>query len=260
MLADLQSAFREAVLDPAVATPPGLTAHNGVAPRRRFAVYRNNVTVGLAGAVESRFPASIALVGEEFFRALATLFVRAHPPRSPLLLIYGDELPGFTEGFEPAREVPYLADVMRLEIARSQAYHAADAEPGSLDALSAFPPEQLGEVRVILHPAVRLLRSAFPAATIWEMNSGGEIREIADWSGEEILVTRPHLDVTVQILPPGGYAFLASLQAGEPLGVAAESAFAESADFDLPSALAALVNAGIACRFELQPETAALPG
>ena len=138
--------------------------------------------------------------------------------------------------------MPYLADVMRLEIARSQAYHAADAEPASLDALSALPPEQLGEVRVVFHPAVRLLRSAFPVATIWQMNSGGEAREITDWSGED-LVTRPHLDVAVQILPPGGYAFLAALQGGEPLGAAAEAAFAEAADFDLPAAMAALVNA-----------------
>lgn len=251
MLADLQEAFRVAVLDPDAAMPAGLTAHNGVAPARRFAVYRNNVTLGLASSLESRFPASVRLVGEEFFRALAILFVRAHPPRSPLLLDYGDELPGFAETFEPAREVPYLPDVMRVEIARSQAYHAADAAPATLGVLSALPPERLGEVRAVFHPAARLLRSAFPAATIWQMNSGGEAREVTDWSGEDVLVTRPNLDVTVQILPPGGHAFLAGLRAGNSLGMAAESAFAEAADFDLPGAMAALINAGIICRFEL---------
>lgn len=251
MLADLQQAFRQAVLDPAAAMPEGLAAHNGVAPQRRFAVYRNNVTLGLASAVESRFPASIMLVGEEFFRALAILFVRAHPPRSPLLLEYGDELPVFTEGFEPARDVPYLPDVMRLEIARSHAYHTADAEPASPAMLGALDPERLGQVRVAFHPAAQLLRSAFPAATIWQMNSGGEMREIEDWSGEDVLVTRPRLDVAVQILPPGGYAFLAALGDGKPLGVAAEAAFAEAPSFDLSAAMAALVNAGIACRFDL---------
>ena len=56
-------------------------------------------------------------------------FVRAEPPRSPVLLGYGDGLPAFVERFEPASCVPYLADVIRLEIATSQAYHAADAEP-----------------------------------------------------------------------------------------------------------------------------------
>jgi hypothetical protein len=251
MLADIQEAFRKAVLDPATAMPRGLAAYNGVPPSRRFDVYRNNVTLGLVGALESRFPASIVLVGAEFFRGLATIFVRAHPPRSPLLLNYGDDLPGFVEGFEPAKDVPYLADVMRLEIARSQAYHAADAEPASLTALSALEPEQLSEVKAVFHPAARLLRSCYPVATIWQMNSGGEIRPIEDWHGEDVLVTRPRLDVQVQILPPGGYAFLAALEAGELLGVAAETAFAEAAIFDLSAALVALVSAGIVTQIGL---------
>jgi hypothetical protein len=251
MLAELQQAFRAAVLDPAAAVPSGLAAHNGLAPARRFAVYRNNVTVGLAGVLESRFPASVRLVGEEFFRGLATIFVRAHPPRSPLLLRYGDDLPAFVEDFEPAREVPYLADVLRLEIARSQAYHAADAEPASLDALSVLAPERLGEAKAMFHPAARLLRSPYPVATIWQMNSVGEARPIEDWRGEDVLVTRPRLDVSVQILPPGGHAFLAVLRDGGPLKAAAEAAFAEAPDFDLSAALVALVKAGIATEIGL---------
>ncbi|MBP0579552.1 putative DNA-binding domain-containing protein [Labrys sp. LIt4] len=251
MLADTQSSFRLAVLDPAAALPAGLAAHNGVAPHRRFAVYRDNVALGLAAALESRFPASIAIVGADFFRALAIGFARQHPPRSPLLLDYGDDLPAFTETFEPAREVPYLPDVMRLEIARAQAYHAADAEPAPPSALTALDPARLHEVRVETHPAMRLLRSAFPVATIWQMNAGGEAREITDWSGEDVLVTRPHLDVEVQILPPGGHAFLATLLAGQPLEAAAEAAFAETPDFNLAAAIAGLVAAGIACRFQI---------
>ena len=57
------------------------------------------------------------------------VFVREQPPRSPLLAIYGDEFADFIAAFEPARELPYLADVARLEAARTRAYHAADATP-----------------------------------------------------------------------------------------------------------------------------------
>ncbi|MFN3973630.1 MAG: putative DNA-binding domain-containing protein, partial [Gemmobacter sp.] len=52
-----QTRFAAALADPAVAVPPGLTAWNGLQPQRRFAVYRNNVVVGLTGAIASRFPA-----------------------------------------------------------------------------------------------------------------------------------------------------------------------------------------------------------
>jgi Putative DNA-binding domain len=251
MLAEIQDAFRRAVLEPGTGTPAGLFAHNGVAPDRRFAVYRNNVALGLAGSVESRFPASIKLVGEDFFRALALAFVRTHPPRSPLLLTYGDELPAFTEAFDPAAGVPYLPGVMRIEIARSQAYHAEDAPPAPREALGSLDPERLGEVRAVLHPATRLLRSKFPVAAIWQMNAGGDSDEIDDWSGQDVLVMRPYLDVLVQILPSGGYAFLTALARGEALAAAVEAAFAEALDFDLPSAMVALVEAGIVRRFDL---------
>lgn len=249
MVPDLQEAFRHAVLDPASGTPGGLLAHHREGHDRRFAVYRNNVTQGLAGALESRFPAAISLVGAEFFHALAVLFVRRHPPRTPLLLAYGDAMPDFVAAFEPAREVPYLADVMRVEIARSQAYHAADDKPADLSDLRAIDPAALGETRVAFHAAVRLLRSPFPAATIWQMNAGGDARALPDRVGEDVLVTRPLLDVQVQVLPPGGHAFLAALRDGEPLGAAAGAAFAEAPGFDLAAAVAGLVAAGIATRF-----------
>jgi len=65
------------------------------------------------------------LVGEAFFDAVAGHFVRAHPPSSPLMMFYGSEFPVFLEGFEPAKQLPYLPDMARLEHARRLAFHAA---------------------------------------------------------------------------------------------------------------------------------------
>ena len=109
-----QSEFAAALIDPGLAVPEGLAAWNGPKPARRFGVYRNNVAIGLIGALASRFPAAERIVGREFFAAMAHEFIRLHPPRSPLLLAYGDDFPDFIESFEPAREITYLADVMRL--------------------------------------------------------------------------------------------------------------------------------------------------
>lgn len=68
---------------------------------RRFDVHRNNVAVALIGALRAAFPALRRLLGIEYFDALAAAFASAHPPRSRLLLHFGDELPGFLEQFEP---------------------------------------------------------------------------------------------------------------------------------------------------------------
>lgn len=85
----VQSALAAALLDPDAPCPVGLTAWNGSDPARRFAVYRNNVVVSLIDALAATFPVTLELVGEEFFRAMAGVFVRAVPPTSALLAEYG---------------------------------------------------------------------------------------------------------------------------------------------------------------------------
>ncbi len=133
MHAPFERHFADALLNADHPIPCGITAHNATVPTRRFAVYRNNVVVGLAKVLKSRFPVVWKIVGEEFFTAMALVFVKEQPPRSPLLATYGDEFPAFIAAFGPARELPYLADVARLEAARTRAYHAADATPVGAD-------------------------------------------------------------------------------------------------------------------------------
>ena len=67
----------------------------GAPDARRFAVYRNNVAVGLIGALEARYPVSRRIAGDDLFRAMARAFVRAHRPRSPVMIAYGAEFPEF---------------------------------------------------------------------------------------------------------------------------------------------------------------------
>ncbi len=243
----LQSDFAEALRDPSRALPPGVISHNSPTPQKRFAVYRNNVMVGLIGSLEARFPATRRIVGEAFFTAAARLYAAAHPPRSPLMMTYGDEFPDFLAAFEPAAEIPYLADVARLEAARTRAYHAADAKPLEPAALAEIGPDALANLHVILHPSAEIIASTFPVVTIWAMNAGEtELAPPADWRGEDALVARPALDVEVRRLPAGAAAFLQGLAAGSPLGAAAEAGFASSAEFDLAINLAALFSSGVA--------------
>ena len=209
-----QCDFARAVRDPDLVVPRGVTSHNSDAPRERFAIYRNNVMVGLVSALEARFPATRKIVGEDFFKGAAKSFAATQPPRSPLMMFYGDAFPAFLADFEPAREVPYLADVARLEAARTRAYHAADAKPLTPAALVGGQPDALAGTRFILHPSVEIVASDYPIVTIWAMNSGEiELAPITDWRGEDALVSRPGFDVEVRRLPPGAKTFLQNLAA-----------------------------------------------
>ncbi|MGA7384524.1 MAG: DNA-binding domain-containing protein [Methylocella sp.] len=248
-----QSDFARAVRDPDWAVPHGMTSHNSDAPRERFAVYRNNIMVGLVSALEARFPATRKIVGEDFFKGAAKLFAATQPPRSPLMMFYGDAFPAFLADFEPAREVPYLTDVASLEAARTRACHAADAKPLAAAALSGIAPDTLAGVRFILHPSVEIVASDYPIVTIWAMNSGEiDLAPIPNWRGEDALVSRPGFDVEVRRLPPGAKTFLQNLAAGNPLRKAAAAALAANASFDLAANLAALFG-GLAIEMTNQP-------
>jgi hypothetical protein len=252
MFAPIQAAFAAALLDPELPVPTALTTRAANVPEKRFAVYRNNVIVGLVDALATRFPATSRLVSEEFFRAMARVYVRAQPPRSPLLMFYGDSFPDFIASFPPAAEVIYLADVARLEAARTRAYHAADAEPIDPIQLQALDQGALRDLRIVAHPSVEIIRSRHPIVTIWAMTSGEtRVGPIEDWRGEDALVVRPRRDVEVRWLPPGGAAFLSTLLAGDTLAVAIEAAESEGADFDLISNIAGLIEAGVVSSLSL---------
>jgi hypothetical protein len=255
MFASTQASFAAALLDAGKAVPEGVTSHTSSQPVRRFAVYRNNVVASLVKALGMRFPATSRIVGEEFFNAMARVFVTADPPRSPVLMSYGDDFPDFIERFEPAAELPYIADVTRLEAARTRAYHAADAEPIEPDRLRNIAPEALGGMRFALHPSAEVVRSRYPIVTIWAMNSGeAGLGPIEDWRPEHALIARPHLDVEVRRLPAGGAALLAALIAGNTLAEAAEGAGAEDGGFDLAANLAGLIGAGLVTGFSVESQ------
>ena len=227
-----QSAFAGAVLDATAQVPPGLSDGRGRASARRFAVYRNNVAVSLIEALETAFPVVRKLVGNDFFRAMAGVFVRDHPPTDRRMALYGAALPQFLARFEPAAGLPYLPDVARLEQALRDSYHAADAPALAASRVTGLGAEALAALAVRPAPATRVVRSDHPVLSIWRTNTGtpAPIRPGA----QDVLVTRPGFDPAPHPLPAGGAVLLEALQRGLPLGPAAEVALAGHADIDLP--------------------------
>lgn len=240
------ASFVPALLAPDLETPPMVAGPHGKAAAKRYNVYRNNVTVSLIDALGDTFPAVRRIVGEDFFRAMARIHLRQNPPTSPLLFEYGRDFADFIDRFEHARSLPYLADVARIERAWLDAHHAADTPPLAAAALAAVPPDVLAGTVFVPHPAARLVRSRFPAVTIFAMNrDDGPVGRLQTAEPEDALVTRPGLDVFVRRLPPGGAVFLSSLLAGEPLAAAATTGLEETREFDLPANIAGMVEAGI---------------
>ncbi|WP_435101811.1 HvfC/BufC N-terminal domain-containing protein [Arhodomonas sp. AD133] len=245
-LADSQGRFVAALRDPEAAVPPDLAGRAGEMPEKRFGVYRNNVHVSLVEAVRATYPVTERLVGEAFFHGMARTFVGESLPTTPVLLAYGGGFPAFIRGFEPARTVPYLADVAALEWARHEAYHAVDETPLAADALAAVAPEALASLHLTVHASARVVESPWPVHAIWETNAHDETVRPVDLhsGGEAVLVMRPYWEVTARVLGPGEATFIRALAAGEPLPAAVACAEAESAEFDLTRGLGNLLAAG----------------
>jgi hypothetical protein len=239
------AAFSPGLLDPLRETPAAVVGPHNKAAVKRYDVYRNNVTVSLSDTLASIFPATQRITGAEFFRAMARLHQRASPPTSPLLFEYGRDFPGFIERYEYAQAMPWLADVARIERAWLDAYHAADLEILRPEALAAIAPNLLPDALLVPHPAVRIVRSDYPAVTIFAANRRERPPDPIEAIGaEDALITRPGLEVVVRHLPPGGAVFLSRLVSGGTLGQAAAAAVAASASFDLAVNIAGMISSG----------------
>lgn len=222
--------------------PPGMTAGRPEETARRLAVYRNNVAVSLTEALRAHFPVVAQLVGDACFAALARLFAAGRLPPSPVLAEWGETFPAFLEGLPALADYPYLADVARIEHARLQAFHAADAP--------AIDPARLGEadpgrLRLHLHPSVTLLRLAHPAVSIWAAHQPGAARSPIPPGPETALILRERsLAISVRRLGPGDAALIGELRQGKPLLAAAAAARAADPAHDPRPCLLQLMTAG----------------
>ena len=256
MLRDIQQAMADSLLadDHAAAH---LIRGGKLGAERRLDVYRHNVMANLRGALRDIFPIVNRIVGNSFFLHAAEQFIRVTPSQSGDLNGFGREWPEFLADYPHAAGLPYLPDVARLEWVWHECFHAADAAPLDLARLAAIDPDEHGTLVFHLHPAVRLVDSAFPVLRIWQVNQAdfnGDLQ--VDWAqgGDALLIRREvnggaGVEVVIQSLTGGAWRFLTELQAGHALEPAAAAALAADAAFNLQGFLLESVQSGVITDF-----------
>lgn len=221
-MADWQAHFASA-LTAAQAPMPAEVMAVGQDVTARWQVYRNNVMASLIAALADTFPVTQALVGEDFFRAMAKAYIQQQLPTSPLLVDYGKDFADFIASFTPAAGLPYLADLARLERLRVDVYHAADAPGITLTTLydALANPATLSMATMSLHPSVRLFRSEYAVLSLWLAHQQSSERlEIALTQAENILLLRQQAEVVCCCLSDADWQFVAAMARGMTLGEA----------------------------------------
>lgn len=240
----LQADFSAALFDADPVAPAGLRTWNGSDPAPRFAVYRNNVAMALTRALADTFPVVRQLVGDDFFAAMAGRYWREQAPRSPVLARWGDGFADWLAAFAPARSLPYLPDLARLEQARVTAWQAADATPLGEDAWRHRIADAgtLPEWRLRLHPSCRVLRSPFDVHALWAAHQQADDGPAIDIDRPcAVLVLRDPADEVLVIgLDEPAAVFVDALGAAAPFA----QALAGAPGADLVATLALLLRHG----------------
>lgn len=241
-LASFQGELARAIRDPDY-NPAGFGAAG-------LSVYRNTVAKGLVDVLRANFPSVERIVGEDWFSACARVFIRDHEPECPVLAAYGAALPDFLRTFEPAADVPYLADVAQVDRLWTQSHFAPDGPSMDTGLLRAMDQDRLLGLSLPLHASTRIAWFDGPVATLWRLNRPpaplpGRGGFSIDWRPEGIALCRPHGEVVAITLSAWQFAFLEACHAGRSFGDAMSAGPEGDSDGLSPKALGDLLAAGL---------------
>jgi hypothetical protein len=206
-----------------------------------MAVYRNTVIHGAVEALAANYPVVAQIVGEGMFEGIAVEFVAAYPPSTPVLALYGAK---FAEWLEPqpwAADLPYLADVARVERLHVESLTATDEEP-----LTSADDADLSNLKLKLHPALRFNWLPTPAMSIWLAHQ--QVIPSAfepEWKHEGALFARPAPFLMHKLrIGRAAHRILFGIRLGEAVGVSVAVAARLYPECDSAALFASLLNLG----------------
>ncbi|WP_194791914.1 DNA-binding domain-containing protein [Pseudomonas sp. UFMG81] len=235
--------FQMAFADALQGRPAPQLAHLTQQPA--FAVYRNTVLAGCVDALRANFPSVQTLVGADWMQEVAAAYARQSPPEDARLILYGAAFPAFLEALLPHHQLPYLADVARLDGYWCQAFSADDEPALTLADLAGMTASDLDQGHLQPRVGVRWHWSAeHPAYSLWRCSREGRpwLGE-QPWAGEGALLSGGPDGVRHQPLSSGGCAFLDACAAGHALEHAAQVAQHTQPDLDFSDLLGRLMKA-----------------
>ena len=222
---------------------------------QRFALYRGNLSGTWNKTLSAAYPVLQALVGEEFFGALARAYGLAYPSRQGDLNQFGAHFSDFLRDFAHVAQYPYFPDMATLEWALHRAHYAGNATALNSTELAQWSPQLLDDAHLAFHPACRLIASAWAVVQLWQAHQaeGKDVFPTEIAQSSFALIARLHWKATVLPLTQSAYAALSALQRGRSLGAALDAALEVDAQFDLGACLQQWLAYGIFVAIELPP-------
>lgn len=212
-----------------------------------FSVHRNTVLKGCIDALCDNFPCVERLVGTDWLRAAAAIHAHETPPVDARLVFYGEHFADFLDAFEPARAVPYLADVARLDRLWLEAFIAPQQATLQLSSLAGMTASDLATCRLQPRASARWRWfDSQPIYSIWHYNREARpLPETLPWHAEGALLVGHAEGVAWQALDAGGCAFLDACASGQNLDQASALALDAQPNLDFTVLLGTLLDAAV---------------
>ncbi|MBR7793513.1 putative DNA-binding domain-containing protein [Undibacterium sp. FT147W] len=208
----------------------------------RFSYCCNNLAAIWYATLKNAYPVLHQLVGDVFFRQMATEYGYAYPSKSGDLNEFGAELPLYLATSECNADYPYFADVARLEWQLHRSYYAANAPVLSLPVFVATVASRgvnLSSAILQNHPAVSLYTSSLRGLDIWFAHQQSDaiafplLTELANYG----LIVRQNWKPQVVRLEQTEWAVLSKLFQGESLESALDYALHHDSEFPIQISL-----------------------
>ena len=131
----------------------------------RLNIYHHAYRSRIREALSSQFPNLAKLMGAQVFNQHMDAFIALHPSTHRNMRWLGDQLSDFLQAYAPDK--PLYADIANFEWHLGLAFDSLDTPCLSLQNLSAFTPEQWGDLSFQWHPSVYLGQAQTNVIRAW---------------------------------------------------------------------------------------------
>ncbi|KTD61731.1 HvfC/BufC N-terminal domain-containing protein [Legionella spiritensis] len=183
-----------------------------------IAVYLESHHATLFNHLKSTFPLCLRLVGDSFWYALLHRYINQHQSTQYDINQYGDSLPQFIAGFEPAKALPYLHELCTIEWHWHTLKLFSPAQPFDFESFSKLEDRAIQSLCFHLTPNLKILGSDYPIYQIWSMNYFKEDKEIQISGYPEKIVIYQHNDLPcIMLISNEEYLLLEFLSSGNQI-------------------------------------------
>lgn len=141
---------------------------------QQLAIYQNNVRGALQKTLALTYSVCCKILGENYFKQLARMYIKNHPSRHYDLNGYGEFFADFLQiqcqQQSELQNFPYLSDLAKLEWLYQQIYYAADAGKFDFTAFAELTDQQQVQSQFQLTPCLQFMCSDYPVLSIWQVN------------------------------------------------------------------------------------------